>query len=150
MTSPQDGEEPGLPAPDASVPTEAPQAPAQPTGQYWQAAPPPPQLYPAPMNPIAPQQGYPPQGYPQQFYPPMRPGTNAFAIVAFVTSLVFFVLGPIFGFIALNQIKRTGEQGRGFAIAGIWIGFASAGLFILWIIFIVTTFRQLEQPIPLN
>ncbi|HJP74777.1 MAG TPA: DUF4190 domain-containing protein [Pseudonocardiaceae bacterium] len=142
MTSPQDGEEPGLPAPEAAAPAEPP--PAQPIGQYWQPAPPPPQLYPPPMNQIAPQRGYPPQFY------PARPGTNAFAIVAFVTSLVFFVLGPIFGFIALNQIKRTGEQGRGFALAGIWIGFASAAFFVLWIIFIVTTFRQFEQPIPLN
>ena len=37
-----------------------------------------------------------------------------------------FIIGPllglIFGFLALNQIKQTGQRGRGLAIAGIVIG----------------------------
>jgi Domain of unknown function (DUF4190) len=32
------------------------------------------------------------------------------------------LLGLIFGFLALNQIKETGQRGRGLAIAGIIIG----------------------------
>ena len=32
------------------------------------------------------------------------------------------ILGLIFGFLALNQIKQTGQRGRGLAIAGIVIG----------------------------
>ncbi len=32
------------------------------------------------------------------------------------------LLGLIFGFLALNQIKQTGQRGRGLAIAGIVIG----------------------------
>jgi hypothetical protein len=32
------------------------------------------------------------------------------------------LLGLIFGFLALNQIKQTGQRGRGLAIAGIIIG----------------------------
>lgn len=47
---------------------------------------------------------------------------NAMAIAAFVGSLFLSVLGPIFGFIALRQIRRNASRGRGFAIAGIAIG----------------------------
>jgi hypothetical protein len=48
--------------------------------------------------------------------------TNAFAIVGFVTSIVFAPLGIIFSAIALSQIRRSGEKGQGFAIAGLTIG----------------------------
>ncbi|MCW2661515.1 MAG: hypothetical protein JWP83_2667 [Mycobacterium sp.] len=73
-----------------------------------------------------PPSGYPPQyGYP----PPQSPGTNAMAIASLVCSLFGWVclfigalLGVIFGFVALSQIKRTGQRGRGMAIAGIVIG----------------------------
>jgi hypothetical protein len=32
------------------------------------------------------------------------------------------ILGMIFGFVALSQIKQTGQRGRGMALAGIIIG----------------------------
>jgi uncharacterized membrane protein len=32
------------------------------------------------------------------------------------------ILGLIFGFVALSQIKQTGQRGRGMALAGIIIG----------------------------
>ena len=50
------------------------------------------------------------------------------AIASLVSSLLGWlcgigpILGLIFGFIALNQIKKTGEGGRGLALAGIIIG----------------------------
>jgi Domain of unknown function (DUF4190) len=70
--------------------------------------------------------GYPPpSGYP----PPQSASTNALAVASLVCSLFGWVclfigalLGVIFGFIALAQIKRTGQRGRGMAIAGIVIG----------------------------
>ncbi|WP_353828111.1 DUF4190 domain-containing protein [Agromyces sp. SYSU T0242] len=56
---------------------------------------------------------------------------NVWAIVAFVTVWFTVILGLIFGYIALAQIKKTGEQGRGLALAAVilgWIGVAIGGL----------------------
>lgn len=58
-------------------------------------------------------------------------GTNAMAIAALVSSLVFSPLGIVFGHISLSQIKRTGEDGRGLAIAGVAIGYLGVALFLL-------------------
>lgn len=71
--------------------------------------------------------GYPPPG---PGYPPPQAavGTNGMAIASLVCSLLGWIcvigpiLGLIFGFIALGQIRRTGQGGRGIAIAGIVIG----------------------------
>ncbi|MGL5857650.1 MAG: DUF4190 domain-containing protein [Angustibacter sp.] len=53
------------------------------------------------------------------------PGTNGFAISAFVCGLLgVALLGVIFGIVALGQVKRTGQQGRGLAIAGIVVSAA--------------------------
>jgi Domain of unknown function (DUF4190) len=55
-------------------------------------------------------------------------GMNRMAIASLVCSLFGWlcIIGPIlglmFGFVALNQIKQTGQRGRGMAIAGIVIG----------------------------
>ncbi|MDP2587810.1 MAG: DUF4190 domain-containing protein [bacterium] len=63
--------------------------------------------------------------------------TNGMAIAAFVLSLVGLgVLGVIFGFVALNQIKKENQGGKGLAIAGIVIGFISIALLIVWLIFV--------------
>lgn len=68
--------------------------------------------------------GYPPPmgGYPTQ------QGTNGMAIASLVCSVigpfvcgVATVLGLVFGFIGLHQIRTSGQQGRGMAIAGIII-----------------------------
>ena len=80
--------------------------------------------------------GYPPQpGYgaypPQQGgygYQQQSTGTNGMAIASLACSIVGVccgigpILGLIFGFIALNQIKQTGQDGRGIALAGIIVG----------------------------
>ncbi|OBA79967.1 hypothetical protein A9W99_17770 [Mycobacterium sp. 1164966.3] len=82
--------------------------------------------------------GYPPPaaggyGYPQQG----SVGTNSMAIASLVCSLVGWmciigpILGLIFGFVALGQIKQTGQDGRGMAIAGIAISGAVIGLLVL-------------------
>jgi fumarate reductase subunit D len=80
--------------------------------------------------------GYPPPGpgYP----PPQAVGTNGMAIASLVSSLFGWlcvigpILGLVFGFIALGQIKQTGQGGRGLAIAGIAIG---AVVIVLGIVF---------------
>jgi len=54
--------------------------------------------------------------------------TNSWAIAAFVCGILLPPLGIVFGFIALNDIKKKGERGRGLALAGIIIGIA----FMLW------------------
>jgi fumarate reductase subunit D len=74
-----------------------------------------------PSYPPPPPGGY---GYP----PPQGAGTNSMAIASLVCSLFGWlcvigpILGLIFGFLALGQIKQTGQGGRGMAIAGIVIG----------------------------
>lgn len=140
--------EPQVGAAEADDPLSSPmpQAAAPQQGQYWQQAPMPPQFAPQPYPPY---QGYPGyQGHPG--YPPMmqRPGTNAFAIAGFVCGFVFNILGIIFGFVALNQIKRTGEQGRGLAIAGIWVGAASVALTVVWFVVFFSIFVNAMHQLP--
>jgi hypothetical protein len=48
---------------------------------------------------------------------------NTLAIVSFIFSLLGGLLGIVFGYVALAQIRRTGEDGRGLAIAGIVLGY---------------------------
>jgi hypothetical protein len=71
--------------------------------------------------------------------------TNGMAIASIACSgagiIPFFfgitcVLGIIFGFVAMGQIKRTGgvQEGRGLAIAGIVIGFSLIAIFIVLVI----------------
>lgn len=67
------------------------------------------------------------------------PPTNGLAIASMVLGIVWIywigsLLALIFGYVALNQIKRTGDQGRGMAIAGIvlgWVAFAGLALIIV-------------------
>lgn len=74
---------------------------------------------------------YPPAGY----YPPyLQPETNIFAIFSLVFAFFTGILGIIFGHIARHQIKRTGQAGNGLALAGLIIGYAFVGLYILFII----------------
>jgi hypothetical protein len=61
---------------------------------------------------------------------PPAPGTqvNRMAIASLLCSSIGWlciigpILGVVFGFLALSQIKQTGHRGRGLAIAGILIG----------------------------
>ena len=60
--------------------------------------------------------------------PPPGTQVNRMAIASLLCSAVGWlcivgpILGMVFGFLALNQIKQTGHRGRGLAIAGIVIG----------------------------
>jgi putative regulator of septum formation/uncharacterized protein DUF4190 len=55
---------------------------------------------------------------------PENTSMNGFAIASFVLGLCGGLLGVIFGFIALNQIKNRGGRGKAFAILGIALGLA--------------------------
>ncbi|WP_353808320.1 DUF4190 domain-containing protein [Agromyces sp. SYSU T00194] len=63
---------------------------------------------------------------------------NVWAIVAFITVWFTGILGLVFGYIALSQIKRTGERGHGLALAAVilgWIGLL-IGLAILVLVIV--------------
>jgi hypothetical protein len=124
-------------------PAQPPQAP--PPGPYPPAGP---SAYNAPPPPG----GYPgPYGAPQPYYQPAATSsTNGFAIASLVCAFAGcliglpWVLGVIFGFVALSQIKASGgiQQGRGLAIAGIAVSGACMLLvfayFVLMIILAAT------------
>ena len=68
-----------------------------------------------------------PVGQPQWAHPPRPTGTNGLAVAGFVLGLLWVcgigsVLGVVFGFVALSQIRRRNQSGRGLAIAGIVLG----------------------------
>jgi Domain of unknown function (DUF4190)/Septum formation len=124
--------------PPAGLPPQAYPTQTYPAQTY------PAQTYPAQTYPPTP--GYDPQGYPAQGYPPPYPdpgypgqpavqrGTNGFAIAALIFGIIGgAVLGFIFGFIALNQIKKNGQGGRGMAIAGLVL----SGLWTLFVVAVV-------------
>jgi hypothetical protein len=77
--------------------------------------------------------GYPPYGY---------QSTNGMAIASLILSAVGWVvcigpiLGIIFGFVGLSQIRQSeGRQsGSGLAKAGIIVGFAVIAIFILLVV----------------
>jgi len=84
----------------------------------------------------------------------MRPPTNGMAVASMVLGIVGLFLFPlfmipnilavIFGFVALNQIKRVPPNtigGRGMAIAGLVMGFVGIALFLLLIPFGTFEFR---------
>jgi Domain of unknown function (DUF4190) len=108
---------------------------------------PPPGSYPPP-----PAGGYPPPPPPGGGYYPPSPaaGTNGMAIASLVCSLIGWlcglgpILGVIFGFVALNQIKQSGQEGRGLALAGIVISIAT--IVIGAIVFIVLMVVGAHQP----
>lgn len=94
-----------------------------------------------PSYPPPPPGGYvppppPPGGYGYQPLP-QGVGTNGMAIASLVCSLFGWIciiggiLGIIFGFMALGQIRQSGQGGRGMAIAGIVIGVIVTALVIL-------------------
>lgn len=90
------------------------------------------------QQPYAQPYGQYPQSYAQPYAVPARP-TNAMAIVSLVSSLVGLFIVPIIGSIVAvitgpmgrRQIRETGENGDGMALAGIIVGWAGLGLWIL-------------------
>jgi Domain of unknown function (DUF4190)/zinc-ribbon domain len=125
----------------AAVPLGAAAAPGAPRGFAVPVSAP--LTYPTgPTDPFAPPASYPP-GYPPGYAPsgygylpqPATPATNGMAIASMVLGIVWVywigsILALIFGYIALNQIKRTGQNGRAMAIAGIVLGWIGVGLLL--------------------
>jgi uncharacterized membrane protein len=71
--------------------------------------------------------------------------TNGLAIAALVCAIVWILwigslLGVIFGFVSLNQIRRSGgtQGGKGLAVAGIVVGFVGLGILVLYIALIAS------------
>jgi hypothetical protein len=62
---------------------------------------------------------------------------NTLSVVSLATAVTGFgaVAGVITGHISLAQIKKTAESGRGMAIAGIAVGYAVIGFWILSTVF---------------
>jgi hypothetical protein len=85
---------------------------------------------------------YAPPAYGYGYNPYGYPSTNGMAIASLILSAVGWIvcigpiLGVIFGFIALSQIRQSqGRQaGSGLAKAGIIVGFAVIALFIVLVI----------------
>jgi hypothetical protein len=82
-----------------------------------------------------------PYGYPYP-YPPART-TNGMAIAAMVLGIVWVywigsILALIFGYVALNEIRRTKQSGEGMAIAGIVLGWIGVGVLIIILLVAVT------------
>lgn len=117
-------------------PPEWQQKPAEPpvAGMPYLAQPPY-QQYPPPQQP--------PYPYPQYHpYPPAR-STNGMAIASMVLGIVWVywvgsILALIFGYVALNEIRRSGQSGEGMAIAGIVLGWIGVGILIIGLLFMVT------------
>lgn len=83
----------------------------------------------------------PPTPVPQPGYP-ATPRTNTFAIVAIVTVWFGAILGLVFGYIALSQIKRTGEGGRGLALAAVIIAWVAIACGIIFTVLFFTLFAM--------
>lgn len=99
--------------------------------------------------------------YPWMYAPP-APRLGTWALVSMIcgaVSIVTFqsvlaILAVIFGFIGLNEVKKSQGtvEGRGFAIAGIVTGFISIGLtilvialYILYFVFLISTLNTLPD-----
>ena len=95
--------------------------------------------------------------YPWTYAPP-APRLGAWALVSMICGAisiatfqsVLAILAVIFGFIGLNEVKKSQGtvEGRGFAIAGIVTGFISIGITILlialYILYFVFLFSALN------
>ncbi len=157
---------PDFTAPEApALPPTVPPAPAYgaPEAPAAPVAPPAPG-YAAPAAPPAPVYGAPAPGYGAPAYgapvgygqPGAAPKTNTFAIVSLVASVVgfftgiTFLVGIIFGHIAMSQIKKTGENGRGMAIAGLVVGYIGLLLGIIAVIAFVGVWAAVLVNSPYN
>ncbi len=121
-----------------STPSAVPSSPSSPAPDAT-ASYPNPSAYPEPY-----QYPYAAPGY---YYPwmfaPSAPRLGTWALVSMICGAVSIatfqsvlaILAIIFGFIGLNEVKKSQGtiEGRGFAIAGIVTGFVSIGLTLLFI-----------------
>ncbi len=142
-------------APDTN-PTNAPADAIQPVMDDLYAYPP----Y-APYAPYPPYPAYPPYppeagpapapyAYPAQYswmFAPPAPQLGTWALVSMICGVVSIVtlqtivaiLAIVFGFIGLNEVKKSAGrvEGRGFALAGIITGFVAIGLAVALIVFYI-------------
>ncbi|MFC4857422.1 DUF4190 domain-containing protein [Actinophytocola glycyrrhizae] len=134
MTTPQepDGRPYYAEPPVAGVPYAEPPA-AQPYQQYAPPAYPPPPGY----------GQQPPYPYPYPYpYPPAR-STNGMAIASMVLGILWVywigsILALIFGYLALNEIRRSKQAGEGMAIAGIVLGWIGVGVLAIVLLMVAT------------
>lgn len=118
--------------------------------------PPYPALAPAGEMPYPSPYPYPAPGYFPWLFAPPAPRLGTWALVSMILGAVSIagfqtipaILAVIFGFIGLNEIKKSPGQieGRGLAIAGVVLGFVSLGiglvvvlLYILYFVVILST-----------
>ena len=118
-------------APSPYVPP-SPHAPPDPFAPPDPYAPPPPRYGPAPTT--GPANPWDPYGYGYAPVPDRAPGTDGFAIAAFVLGVLGAIpLAIIFGILGLRRIGRTRRGGKGLAIAGLiiaggWVVVVAAGV----------------------
>lgn len=74
--------------------------------------------YPVAQPPYAQQQ---PQQQPQQNFSQQVSSSNTYALVGFILSFIFPLLGLIFSIMGLQEANKKGGDRKGFAIAGIII-----------------------------
>lgn len=65
---------------------------------------------------------------------------NPLALIGFIMTFFFGIVGVIMCIIALGQIKKTGQKGKGLAIAGIIIGLLPILFVIGMILFVFYNF----------
>lgn len=145
-----------LDAPAQSIPYVYPPYPPV----YYPSYPPEAGYAPAPASPLPAATpmpyAYPP--YPWMYTPAPRLGTWALvSMICGVVSVVSFqwilaVLAIVFGFVGLNEVKKSAGtvEGRGFAIAGIVTGFISVAitlviiaLYVLYLIFLLSLYQTI-------
>ena len=82
------------------------------------------------------------------------PRINPLAVASLVLSLagLFFIIpavpGVILGHVALSQIAKRGERGKGLGIAGIAVGYALIGFWLLYIVLVVVMVVALMNGTP--
>ncbi|MDE0572386.1 DUF4190 domain-containing protein [Demequina sp. B12] len=72
--------------------------------------------------------------------PAAEPGTNVFAILAIIFVWFTGILGLVFGYIALSQIKRTGERGHGMAVAAVVLGWIAVAIAVIILLLVALGF----------
>lgn len=74
---------------------------------------------------------------PRPVAPQTTDHTNVFAILAIVTVWFTGILGLVFGYVALSQIKRTGERGAGLAKAAVVLGWIAVAIAVAIVLMLV-------------
>lgn len=96
-----------------------------------------------------------PAGYAPGSQPVTAERYNLFSLMSFIGAFIVPIVGIVFGHLALRQVRRTQEPGRGFALAGLWIGYGTIALGVVFffvyfglIFSMMLTFGSLYSTIP--